>query len=199
MKIISVFIDRKGENMEDEEIINLYWNRQEKAIYETDKKYGKYCSTISFNILQNNEETKECVNDTYLKTWDSIPPQRPNILKVYLGRIARNLAINQYERKKAKKRDYTLEIALEELNECLSSKNNVEEEFDYNELVNMLNVFLSKLSQDKRKIFLERYWYLYSIKEISSRNKISESNVKTILLRIRKGLKNFLKEGDLYE
>ena len=97
MKIISVFIDRKGENMEDEEIINLYWNRQ---------------------------ETKECVNDTYLKTWNSIPPQRPNILKVYLGRIARNLAINQYERKKAKKRDYTLEIALEELNECISSKNN---------------------------------------------------------------------------
>ena len=185
MKIISVFIDRKGENMEDEEIINLYWNRQEKAIYETDKKYGKYCTTISFNILQNNEETKECVNDTYLKTWNSIPPQRPNILKVYLGRIARNLAINQYERKKAKKRDYTLEIALEEL--------------DYNELVNMLNIFVSRLSQDKRKIFLERYWYLYSIKEISSNNKISESNVKTILLRIRSQLKDYLKEGGLYE
>lgn len=195
MKIISVFIDRKGENMEDEEIINLYWNRQEKAIHETDKKYGKYCTTISFNILQNKEETKECVNDTYLKIWNSIPPQRPNILKVYLGRITRNLAINQYERKKAKKRDYTLEIALEELNECISSKNNVEEEFDYNELVNMINVFLSKLSKDKRKIFLERYWYLYSIKEISSNNRISESNAKTILLRIRSQLKDHLKEG----
>ena len=185
--------------MRDEEIINLYWERQEKAIYETDKKYGRYCNTISFNILQNSEEAKECVNDTYLKTWNSIPPQKPNILKVYLGRIARNLAINQYERKKAKKRDYTLEIALEELNECISSKNNVEEEFDYNELVNMLNVFLSELSQDKRKIFLERYWYLYSIKEISSNNKISESNVKTILLRIRSQLKDYLKEGGLYE
>ena len=109
------------------------------------------------------------------------------------------MAINQYERKKAKKRDYTLEIALEELNECISSKNNVEEEFDYNELVNMLYVFLSELSQDKRKIFLERYWYLYSIKEISSNNKISESNVKTILLRIRSQLKDYLKEGGLYE
>ena len=85
--------------MRDEEIINLYWERQEKAIYETDKKYGGYCNTISFNILQNSEEDKECVNDTYLKTWNSIPPQKPNILKVYLGRIARNLAINQYERK----------------------------------------------------------------------------------------------------
>lgn len=199
MKIISVFIDRKGDNMEDEEIVNLYWERQENAIYETDKKYGKYCTSISFNILRNNEEAKECVNDTYLKTWNSIPPQRPNILKIYLGKIARNLSINQYERKNAKKRDYTLEVALEELNECISSNNNVENELDYNELVNALNNFLSKLSQDKRKIFLERYWYLYSIKEISSKNKLSESNIKTILLRSRKQLKNYLKEGGWYE
>ena len=185
--------------MEDEEIINLYWKRQEKAIYETDKKYGRYCNTISFNILQNEEESKECVNDTYLKTWNSIPPQRPNILKAYIGKITRNLAINQYEKKKSKKRDYTLEIALEELNECISSNSNVEKEFDYNELVNVLNNFLSVLSQDKRKIFLERYWYLYSIKEISSKNKITESNAKIILSRIRNSLKNYLKEGGLYE
>ncbi len=185
--------------MEDEEIIDLYWNRQERAILETDKKYGKYCNTISFNILQNKEESKECVNDTYLKTWNSIPPQRPNVLKVYLGKIARNLAINQYERKKAKKRDYTLEIALEELNECISSNNNVEEQLKYNDLIKMLNAFLAKLSQNKRKIFLERYWYLYSIKEISSNNKISESNTKAILMRIRNQLKDYLKEGGLYE
>lgn len=184
--------------MEDEEIIDLYWKRQEKAIYETDKKYGKYCNTISFNILQNEEESKECVNDTYLKTWNSIPPQRPNILKLYIGKITRNLAINQYRKKKAQKRDYTLEIALEELNECISS-NIVEKEIDNNELVNVLNNFLSTLSQDKRKIFLERYWYLYSIKEISLKNKISESNTKTILSRIRKQLKTYLKEGVLYE
>ena len=185
--------------MKDEEIVNLYWDRQEKAIYETDKKYGRYCNTISFNILQDNEETKECINDTYLKIWNNIPPQRPNMLKVYIGKITRNLAINQYERKKAKKRDYTLEIALEELNECISSNNDVEKELDYNELVNALNNFLSKLSQNKRKIFLERYWYLYSIKEISSKNKITQSNTKTILLRLRNQLKNYLKEGGLYE
>lgn len=184
--------------MKDEEIINLYWKRQEKAIYETDKKYGRYCNKISFNILQNEEESKECVNDTYLKTWNSIPPQRPNILKAYIGKITRNLAINQYEKKKSKKRNYTLEIALEELNECISS-NNVEKEFDNNELINALNNFLSVLSTDKRKIFLERYWYLYSIKEISLKNEISESNAKAILLRIRKQLKNYLKEGGLYE
>ena len=185
--------------MDDEEIINLYWARQENAISETDKKYGKYCASISFNILQDNEEVKECVNDTYLKTWNSIPPQRPNMLKIYLGKIVRNLSINQYEKKKAKKRDYTLEVALEELNECISSNSDVEKEFDYNELVNMLNIFVSKLSKDKRKIFLERYWYLYSIKEIAHKNKISESNTKTILLRIRSQLKDYLKEGGLYE
>lgn len=185
--------------MSDEEIINLYWERQEKAISETDKKYGKYCNAISFNILQNIEEAKENVNDTYLKAWNNIPPQKPNVLKVYLGRIARNLAINQYERKSAKKRNYTLEIVLDELNECILANNNVEEVVDYNELVNRLNSFMSELSQDKRKIFLERYWYLYSIKEIASKNKISESNAKTILLRIRNTLKDYLKEGDLYE
>lgn len=101
--------------------------------------------------------------------------------------------------KKLKKRDYTLEIALEELNECISSNNDVEKELDYNELVNALNNFLSKLSQGKRKIFLERYWYLYSIKEISSKNKITESNTKTILLRLKNQLRNYLKEGGLYE
>lgn len=185
--------------MEDEEIVNLYWNRQEKAIYETDKKYGRYCNTISFNILHNGEEAKECVNDTYLKTWNTIPDQRPNLLKAYLGKIARNLALNRYERKKAKKRDCTLEIALEELNECIPSNNDVEKELDYNELVNTLNVFLSKLSQDKRKIFLERYWYLYSIKEISYFNNISENNTKILLLRLRNQLKKYLKEGGLYE
>lgn len=185
--------------MNDEEIINLYWRRKENAIYETAKKYGKYCSKISFNILQNKEDVKECVNDTYLKTWNSIPPQRPNILKVYLGRITRNISLNKYEKKKAKKRDYTVEIALEELKECVSLNNNTEEEYKYNELVNMLNIFLSKLSQDKRKIFLERYWYLYSIKDISLKNNISEDNIKIILLRIRNQLKDYLKEGVLYE
>ena len=147
--------------MKDEEIINLYWKREEKAINETEKKYGRYCKTISFNILKDNEEANECVNDTYLKTWNSVPPKKPNILKLYVGRITRNLSINKYESKKAKKRDYTLEIALEELNECVCSSNPIEDETNYNELVNILNLFLSELEYNKRKIFIERYWYLY--------------------------------------
>ena len=184
--------------MEDEEIINLYWLREEKAISETDKKYGNYCNAISFDILQDKEDSKECVNDTYLNTWNSIPPQRPNMLKFYLGKIVRNLALNQYEKKRTKKRDSTVEIALEELSECISSKNDIEKEVDYNELVNMLNCFVEKLSKEKRKIFIERYWYLDTIKNISNKNNISESNVKIKLLRIRQELKKYLMEGGLY-
>ena len=88
--------------MEDNQIIELYWNRSENAILETDKKYGKYCNYIAYNILQNKEDSKECVNDTYLNTWNAIPPQRPNVFKLFLAKITRNLAINQYKRKNAK-------------------------------------------------------------------------------------------------
>lgn len=185
--------------MKDEEIIDLYWTRQENAINETDKKYGRYCRTISFNILQNNEEVRECINDTYLNAWNSIPPKKPNILKIYLGKITRNLSINQYKRKNSQKRDYTLEIALEELEECISSNSDVEEELHYNELVNRINCFLSELKEEKRSIFIQRYWYLYSIKQISDNNNMAENNVKIILWRLRKQLADYLKEGGLYE
>lgn len=184
--------------MEDNQIIELYWNRSENAILETDKKYGKYCDYIAYNILQNKEDSKECVNDTYLNTWNAIPPQRPNVLKLFLARITRNLAINQYKRKNAKKREQTMEIVLEELQEC-SSNTSIEQELQYTELVKNINNFLENLSIEKRKIFLERYWYFETIKEICSKNKMSESNVKTTLLRIRQQLKEHLKEDDIYE
>lgn len=180
--------------MKDEEIINLYWTRSENAISETDKKYGKYCNYIAYNILQNKEDSKECVNDTFLNTWNTIPPKKPTILKAFLGKITRNLAINQYEKKKTKKRGGTIELVLEELEECISDNCSIENEIEYRELVNYINEFLEILPKDKRKIFLERYWYLSSIKDISSKNKLTESNVKTILLRIRNQLKDFLKE-----
>ena len=185
--------------MVDNEIIEMYWNRKENAIKETYKKYGKYCHTISINILQNKEDSKESVNDTYLQIRNNIPPERPNRLKAYLGRITRNIALNLFEKKRALKRDYRVEIALEELNECIESENNFETEIDFNELVNNLNIFLSNLTQEKRRIFIQRYWYLYSIKEISLSNDISESNIKVMLLRIRKQLKDYLKDGGLYE
>lgn len=180
--------------MEDNEIIELYWNRNQTAISETDKKYGRYCTTIAYNILQNEEDSKECINDTYLKTWNSIPTERPNIFKLFLAKITRNLAINIYEKKKAKKRNNGIDLVLEELEECISSNNKTEETTEYKELVRYLNEFLEELPNKKRLIFLDRYWYLKSIKEISSKNNLKESNVKVILHRLRSDLKKFLND-----
>lgn len=180
--------------MEDNQIIELYWKRLENAISETDKKYGKYCTYIAYNILQNKEDSKECVNDTYLRTWNSIPPQRPNILKLFLAKITRNLAINKYEKNKAKKRNDNVEIVLEELEQCLTSEESIENSTEYNELVKHLNDFLKNLTIEKRKIFLDRYWYISSIKDIASKNKMKENNVKVTLYRIRNELKEYLNE-----
>ncbi len=180
--------------MKDEEIINLYWNKSENAIFETEKKYRKYCEYIAYNILQDKEDTKECINDAFLNVWNAIPPQKPKILKAFLGKITRNLAINKYEKKKAKKRGWTIEAVLEELEECISDNHRIEEKIEYEELIKNINVFLETLSKDKRKIFIERYWYLNSIKVISKNNKLTESNTKTTLSRIRNQLKKFLDE-----
>ncbi len=176
--------------MEDEKIVELFLSRAEKAIIETERKYDKYLKTISYNILQDEEDAKECVNDTYLKTWNSIPPNNPKFLKLYLAKITRNIALNKYKSKNIKKRGSTIEIVIEELQEC----SNIDQKIQYDTLLQNINEFLTKLSKEKRKIFLERYWYFETIKEISKKNKISESNVKIILLRTREKLKEYLKE-----
>lgn len=180
--------------MNDNKIIKLYWNRNENAIIETEKKYGRYCYSIAHNILQNEDESNECVNDTYLKIWNAIPPQRPSVLRLFLGKITRNLAINKYEKMRAKKRNIELEYLLGELEECLTSGENIEEITEYKELTNYLNEFLEALSPQKRKIFLARYWYASSIKEIASQNKLNENNIKVILHRTRIELKDYLTE-----
>ena len=180
--------------MEDNEIISLYWKRDENAIKETEKKYGKYCTSIAYNILQNKEDSKECVNDTYLKTWNSIPPQKPNILKLYLAKITRNLALNKYEKNRAHKRNNGMELVLEELEECIPNKDFVEEKIEYQNSTQYLNNFLKELQQEKRSIFLERYWYFKPIKEIARKNNLKENNVKVILFRLRNELKEYLIE-----
>lgn len=186
--------------MEDNQIIELYWNRSENAISETDKKYGEYCSYIANNILQNKEDSIECLNDVYLNTWNTIPPKRPNVLKLFLAKITRNVAINKYKNLRAKKRNSNMELVLEELEDCISNNESVENIIEYNELVTFLNEFIEKLPINKKKIFLDRYWYLNSIKDISLKNKISENNVKVILYRLRNELKDFLIErGIIHE
>ena len=183
--------------MEDKQIIELYNERSEAAISETAKKYGKYCYTIAYHILDNEQDSEECVNDTYLKTWETIPPQYPNKLSAFLGKITRNLALNRYRyyiREKRGKNQVVL--ALGELQECISDSNKVEQTIEEKYLIEVLNRFLYDLPVEKRMIFLRRYWYLSSIQEIAKDYEMSESKVKMTLLRVRNKLKQVLeKEG----
>lgn len=183
--------------MEDQQIIELYNERSETAISETAKKYGKYCYTIAYHILYNEQDSEECVNDTYLRTWEAIPPQYPNKLSAFLGKITRNLALNRYRYYSRQKRgDGQVALALEELQECIPDSNSVEQELEEEYLIEMLNRFLYDLPREKRMIFLRRYWYLSSIQEIAVDYEMSESKVKMTLLRVRNKLKQVLeKEG----
>mgnify|MGYP003298482919 CR=1 FL=1 len=183
--------------MDDRQIINLFNERSETAISETAAKYGKYCHAIAYNILFNEEDTEECVNDTYLKAWENIPPQEPNILSAFLGKITRNLAISKYRYYNSKKRgNGQVALALEELAECIPSQSSTEQAVSDRLLVETLNCFLNELPLEKRNIFLQRYWYLRSVAEIAKEFAITESKVKMILLRTRNKLKQFLeKEG----
>ena len=184
--------------MEDNEIIELYFERNEVAIKETDKKYGKYLNKIAMNILDNLNDSEECVNDTYFKTWNTIPPKRPNIFKIFLARITRNSAINTYNAKNTLKRGKNYAQVEIELNECINENSTIES-LDYEFLVDSINNFLSTISKEQRILFVRRYFYFESIKDISMNFSLSESNVKVTLMRIRNNLKSYLKEGGLYE
>ena len=183
--------------MDDKQIIELYNERSETAISETAEKYGKYCYTIAYHILYNEQDSEECVSDTYLKTWETIPPQYPNKLSAFLGKITRNLALNRHRYYIREKRGYgQVVLALEELQECIPDSNKVEQAIEDKYLIEVLNRFLYDLPVEKRMIFLRRYWYLSSIQEIARDYEISESKVKMTLLRVRNKLKQILeKEG----
>lgn len=181
--------------MEDREIVNLYWRREEQAITETASKYGSRLSKIAFNILYSREDAGECVNDTYMKAWNSIPPNDPHSLLCFLGRITRNLSLNMLEAKSALKRGKgQVYAALEELEECIPSGDSVEETADENALIGILNRFLSELPQKARTVFVKKYWYMDSVKEIAASTGLTESNVKGILMRTREKLKKVLAE-----
>ncbi|MBR5565992.1 MAG: sigma-70 family RNA polymerase sigma factor [Roseburia sp.] len=183
--------------MDDKQIIDLYWARSEFAISETANKYSKYCHTIAFNILHNNEDSEECVNDTYMRAWRAMPPQNPNRLSTFLGKITRNLALNKYEKYTTTKRGCgQMPLALEELQDCIPATNSVEQTIEDVALAEIFNRFLARLPTNTRKIFMRRYWYLSPVKEIAADYNYSESKVKMILLRARNELKQLLeKEG----
>lgn len=181
--------------MEDNKIIKLYWQRNQRAIIETDKKYGAYCAQIARNILNNEEDTKECLNDTYLNVWNSIPPQKPKVLSSFLGKIIRNISINRYNKDKTGKRgNGEKPLILEELSEIVSGKDNTEAYVESKELISAINAFLHSLPSTKRNIFICRYFYGDSIKALSKEYKMAEAAVSMLLLRQRTKLQAYLLE-----
>ena len=183
--------------MDDAKIIQLYWDRDELAIPVTANKYGNYCTSIAKNILGNNEDAEECVNDTYMNAWNSMPPHRPSILSTFLGKIVRNLSIKRYKHNTADKRGGgQATVVLDEIAELVSDTDSVEQEIDRKELVKAIDSFLERLPNDKKNIFVCRYWYFDSISDIANRFGMTENNVSVTLNRLRLKLHNYLLERD---
>lgn len=182
--------------MEDSRIIELFWERAEDAISETDRKYGKYCYAIAYNILHSDPDSEECVNDTYLRAWETMPPQKPNALSAYLGRITRNLALNRLSYKAREKRAEGYVAVLDEVGEMLPDASTMPEGADDVALREAINSFLRSLDANTRIIFVRRYWYNSVIAEIATDYSIPVGTVKSTLSRTRKRFRDHLeKEG----
>ena len=183
--------------MEDQKILDLFFQRSQRAIEETDKKYGSYLYKIAHNILSDREDSKECVNDTYFGAWNAIPPKRPGFLGAFLGKMTRYISIDRWRKCSAQKRGSgEVALALEELTECVSGQPGIEEQMIQREIVASLNRFLASLSVDERTVFLCRYWYVNSMEEIARKTGFSLGKIKSMLHRTRKKLAASLqKEG----
>lgn len=181
--------------MEDSEIIGLYWQRSEEAVKATAEKFGNYCAAIANRVLNDPEDAKECVNDTWLSAWNSIPPQKPERLSVYLGRLTRNLSLNRAKAAAAEKRGGgQRELVLSELEECVPDPRGVEEAVEERELTAALDRFLRAQSAPRRNIFIRRYWYLVPIRELAATSGMSENAMTSLLFRMRGKLKRFLEQ-----
>ena len=183
--------------MEDERILDLYWQRDEAAIRETERKYGRYLTKIAYGILTNAEDSQESVNDAYLGAWNSIPPHRPGVFSAYLAKITRRCSIDIFRRRHREKRlgcEYAL--SLDELEDCVSAGDSPVETVELGELTRAIENYLRSLDWEARTAFIARYFFLDSIREIAACHHMSESKVKSLLFRTRKGLREYLiKEG----
>ena len=184
--------------MDDQKIIDLYWSRSETAIKETDRKYGKYCYSIAYNILTNNEDAEESVSDTYMAAWKAMPPKRPSILATFLGKITRHLSLDRWRsRNRYKRGGGEIILALEELEDCVGDDQSVEKAYERKLLALIFNRFLESLPEIERQIFLCRYWYMDSISVIANYYGYSNSKVSSMLHRTRKKLRAVLEKEDL--
>lgn len=181
--------------MTDEQIIELYWQRNESAISETDSKYGAYCRTVADHILHSTEDSEEYVNDTWLRAWNAIPPQRPKALKLFLAKITRNLAFDKFKALSAEKRGGSeTDIILSELEQCIADNTDVEGGYIAKELGETINQFVSSLPPQERNLFIRRYFFAESISEIAQKYTMTENHVSVKLRRIRQKLKKHLTE-----
>ena len=185
--------------MEDSQIVELYWQRNANAISETADKYGAYCFAIADNILHNTEDSEECVNDTWLSAWNAIPPQKPNVLRLFLAKITRNLAFNRFNARNAEKRGGgEIPFVLNELEECLGGGADVASIYEGKELRQSIRRFVRSLPEREGNVRVRRYFFVDSVADIAKRYGLTENNVMVILSRTRKKLKtNLLKEGYL--
>jgi len=183
--------------MEDEKIIELYFDRDEQAVVETDRKYGSYCFTLANAILENREDAEETVSDTYLKTWQAIPPKRPNVLKMFLAKITRNLAFSRWRRLSAEKRGGgALPLVLEELSSCIAAPERVEDHLNAKELAKTIRCFLNTLPQREQDIFLRRYFFVEDSEAIAQRYGMKKATVLRTLSRTREKLRQYLTKED---
>ena len=179
---------------EDSKIIDLLYKREEQALIELSEKYGTACKRIAGNILKNHRDAEECVNDTYLAVWNTIPPKTPNPLRAYIFRIIRNISIAKYHENTCIKRNSYYDVALQELENCLMAVMTVEQEMEANELSDLLDGFLETLDKRSRIMFVRRYWYSDSISDLAERFQISNNNVSVRLSRIRGKIKTIFEK-----
>lgn len=182
--------------MDDEKIIELFFGRSEQAIRELEAKYGKFLKRLSYNILNNRQDAEECVNDAYLGAWNAIPPTKPDLLLTYICKIVRNLSLKAYH-KKTLKRNGNYTIAMEEIEDCLADRRTVESEIDAKTLTHIIESFLDTLTAENRIIFMRRYWFSDSYKDIAELTGLGEKNISVRLTRIRGKLKEYLFEREV--
>lgn len=178
--------------MEDDGIIELYWQRNEDAITETNQKYGSFCTSLAFNILSIKEDAEECVGDTWLRAWNAIPPQRPRYLRAWLGRITRNLALSRWQKKHAQKRYAGLDALLSELEDCVPAPQTVESQWDDRQIVQVIGDWLQGLPQQDRLLFLRRYWYAQPLKELARQLGETPASLAQRMYRLRLSLRDAL-------
>ncbi|MBE6653364.1 MAG: sigma-70 family RNA polymerase sigma factor [Ruminococcaceae bacterium] len=176
--------------LQDHEIVALYHARDEKAIEHSQRQYGPYCQTVAMNILNSTADADECVNDTWLAAWNSMPPQKPLSLRAYLGKLTRNLSLNRLKSLRRERRDIRLTVAFEELEDCFPAPDETESRF----VCMWLNEYLETLSPTDRRLFVGRYWYGYGIKQMAKHYGLSANAVTKRISRTREGLRAFLIE-----